>query len=285
MDKLDEIVAAVKETVESGYYSKVSKQNSKRKSLVKSIKTCKTVPIIAEIKPASPSAGVIRKDFDIKKILNEIKKTKAVGLSVLTEPKYFRGSLENLKFSSKIGLPVLMKDFIIDRSQIEAGGKLGASAVLLIMRLFDRGYPTLSLDEAITLAHKFKLEIVLEVNTSDEYKRALKSKADIIGINNRNLSTFEVNIDATKRILENAKKDRITVKDRDIIKDRITAKDSNIIKDRIIAKDRIVISMSGISSLQDIRYLKSSGVDAFLVGTSIMASENIKERLDELTGA
>jgi indole-3-glycerol phosphate synthase len=253
MDKLDEIIATVKKTVESGYYSKASKQKVKRKSLVKSIKACKVAPIIAEIKPASPSAGVIRKDFDIKKILNEIKKTKVVGLSILTEPKYFRGSLENLKLGSKTGLPVLMKDFVIDRCQIEVANKLGASAVLLIMRLFDRGYPMFSLDEAIEFSHKFKLEVVLEVNTSDEYKRALKSKADIIGINNRNLSTFEVEIGATKRILENVK------------------------------KDRIIISMSGILSPQDIRYLKSSGADAFLVGTWIMASENIKERLDTLT--
>lgn len=261
MDKLDEIVAAVKETVENGYYSKTSKQDTKKKSLVKSIKSCKTAPIIAEIKPASPSAGVIRKDFDIKKILGEIKKTKVVGLSVLTEPKYFKGSLENLKLSSKTSLPVLMKDFVIDKCQIMAANKLGASAVLLIMRLFDRGYPSLSLDEAIKLAHKFKLEIVLEVNTIDEYKRALKSKADIIGINNRNLSTFEVNIDATKRILENAEKDRIAV------------------------KDRIVISMSGISSPDDVRYLKKAGADAFLIGTSVMGSENIIEKLDELAGA
>src|SRR3989304_3359576 len=159
-----------------------------------------------------------------------------------------------IKIRKEIKVPLLMKDIIIDKIQIDAAKKIGADYILLIQSLFDQGFVN-EIDELIEYGHKNSLKILLESHTGTEFKNSLKTEADILGINNRNLDTLEVDINNTKRILENYE------------------------------QSRIVISESGIETPEDIRFLHSCGADAFLVGSSIMKSDNIKERVSQLVNA
>ncbi len=257
MDQLDRIIESVRATLRSGYYRTEKFLRVERKSFVESIRTCSATPIVAEIKPASPSLsrGRLLSPKRIDEIVGVFAEAGVVGISVLTEPVHFRGSLENLRSASASGLPTLMKDFVIDPVQLEACAAYGGSAVLLIVSLFRRGYSTVNLPEMIALAHKKNLEVVLEVNSLKEFQLAKKTKTDMIGINNRNLGTLQVNLETTPRILHRVK------------------------------KDRIVWSMSGIESPQDLRRLKQAGADAFLIGTSLMQAPDLVGRLTELLEA
>ena len=179
----------------------------------------------------------------------------AKALSILTQPHLFSGSPEFfIKIRKEVRVPLLMKDIIIDKIQIDAAKKIGADYILLIQSLFDQGFVN-EIDELIEYGHKNSLKILLESHTGKEFKNSLKTEADILGINNRNLDTLEVNINNTKRILENYE------------------------------QSRIVISESGIETPEDIRFLHSCGANAFLVGSSIMKSDNIKESVSQLVNA
>jgi len=147
-----------------------------------------------------------------------------------------------------------MKDIMIDKIQIDAAKKIGADYMLVIQSLFDQGHLK-EIDEFINYGHKQGLEILLEVHTKEEFQNALKTEADIIGINNRNLDTLEVDLKTTKMVLEGYE------------------------------KSRIILSESGISTAEDIQYLKKCGADAFLVGSSIMKSDNIEEQVKKLVNA
>ncbi|MEM2751344.1 MAG: indole-3-glycerol-phosphate synthase, partial [Nitrososphaerales archaeon] len=149
-------------------------------------------------------------------------------------------------------LPVLMKDIIIDPIQIEAAAKIGADAILLIYSIFERRYVNYSINELIHLAQSMGLEVLLETHNKEEFLAALKTNANLIGINNRDLKTLKVDLQITKEILSS-----------------------------INGCDKIVISESGIQTPEDIRFLWSCGAKAFLIGSTIMRAKNIKEKVKE----
>ena len=214
-------------------------------------------PVIAEIKSASPSAGTIRENVKSAEIALAMQRGGATALSVLTEPKQFNGSLEALAEARQaVKLPILMKDIILSPIQIQAASKMGADAVLLIKALFDRGYSSRSLDEMIAGAHILGLEVLLETHTELEFQSAIKTNADLIGINNRNLASFKIDLDVTKQIL---------------------SKNSS--------NGKVVVSESGINTPADIRFLRESGARAFLIGSAIMSADNVEEKVREFVNA
>jgi indole-3-glycerol phosphate synthase len=256
-DFLDALARVAQKTIESEYYNTLASAESVRVSLKKAILDCNVNPIISEIKSASPSAGVIKTNVDPATIANAMERGGATALSVLTEPKQFYGSLEALTQARKVvKIPILMKDIILSPIQIQAGSRLGANAVLLIKALFDRGYCRKTLEEMINGAHTLGLEVLLETHTLSEFVSALKTDADLIGINNRNLATLEVDLNVTKIIL-----------------------------DSINPKNKVVVSESGINTVADVRFLGESGACAFLVGSAIMVSNDIEEKVRELVNA
>lgn len=254
-DFLDVLARDAMATVEDGYYEHSDSFPAFHLSLRNAILQSSHLPIIAEIKGASPSRGVIRKDFEPEKIASAMAKGGAAGISVLTEPKHFNGSLSNLaKVRKAVKLPVLMKDIILRRVQLKAATRTGANAVLLIQALYDRGYGEFGVHAMIAEAHARRLEVLLEVHGEDEFQRATVSDADLVGINNRNLGTLKVDLDVTKRIL------------------------------RIMpVNGKIVVSESGIFTAADVRFLSDCGAKAFLIGSAVMSDDDIESKVREFT--
>ena len=256
-DFLDVLARDVKETIHEGYYETLTHVATPSVSLKKTILESKNIPIITEIKAASPSLGTIRKNFNPEEVAGAMENGGAVGISVLTEPKHFKGSLDSfVKVRKRVRLPLLMKDVIIHPMQLETASKIGANAVLLIATLFKRGYSTHDSDDMISLAHSKNLEVLLETHTKDEFLSALKTRADLIGINNRDLRTLKVDLKITQRILT-----------------------------KIDNEEKVVISESGIRTPADIRFLRQCGAHGFLVGSALMAADDIERKVRELVRA
>jgi len=252
-DFLDMLAQDAKERINKGYYEVSTKVLTPSISLKKAILESKHIPIIAEIKAASPSLGTIRKNFIPEEVARALEKGGAVGISVLTEPKHFKGSLFSFtKVRKAVKLPILMKDIIISPTQLETASKIGANTVLLIKTLFERRYCECDVHEMIAQAQSKNLEVLLETHNEDEFRSAINSNADLIGINNRDLRTLKVDLGVTKRILE--KND---------------------------GHGKIVVSESGVKTPADLRFLHECGAHAFLVGSSIMMADNIEKRLKE----
>ncbi len=215
----------------------------------------KHASLITEVKFSSPTLGGIRKKEDPVKVAKDMLDGGAKALSVLTQPYLFDGSPEIfIKIRKEVKVPLLMKDIIVDKTQIDAAKKIGADYILLIQGLFDMGLLD-EIDEFIDYGHKNGLKILLESHTKNEFYNSLSADVELLGINNRNLDNLELDINTTKNILED------------------------------YDKSKLVISESGINSPEDIRFLHSCGADAFLVGSSIMKSENIKENVNRLVNA
>jgi indole-3-glycerol phosphate synthase len=209
------------------------------------------ISLIAEIKRASPSAGVLRREFDALRIAQIYRIYGARALSVLTEEKFFQGKLSYIdEIRREVYLPILRKDFIIDRYQIYESKFSGADAVLLIADLLSRSELAQFLEICETLA----MDAVVEVHNEEDLGKALSAGSRIIGINNRNLHTFDVDLDVT----------------------------SNLI--RSVPEDKVKISESGIKTYEDVMFLKSLGVDAVLIGETFMRSEDIGSKMRELMG-
>ena len=209
------------------------------------------INIIAEIKKASPSKGIIREDFDPVEIAHTYEQAGAKALSVLTEKNYFLGAPEYIEAVRKaVGLPVLRKDFIIDEYQLYESRLIGADCVLLIVRILSPE----ELRRFVELARELGMETLVEVHNRRELDVALSTNTTIIGINNRDLETFNTDINVS---LELARK---------------------------IPEDRVVVSESGICSYEDIRRLKAAGVDAFLIGEAFMKEQDIEKKFKELAG-
>ncbi len=256
-DFFDTLAYDAKATISSGYYKTTASTKHVHVSLRSAIKNCKRSAVITEIKTASPSMGTIRANINPQEITAAMAKGGAVGISVLTEPKHFNGSLSTLMQAREaVNLPILMKDIILSPIQIEAGAKTGANAVLLIKALFDRGYGELGLKEMIEYAHGRGLEVLLETHTAEEFEAAVQTNADIIGINNRNLANLKIDLGTTKQILQTHKN-----------------------------PDKIIISESGIQTPQDLQFLKTCGAQGFLIGSSIMLTDNIEEKVKEFVEA
>ncbi|MBC8062084.1 MAG: indole-3-glycerol phosphate synthase TrpC [Clostridiaceae bacterium] len=192
--------------------------------------------IIAEVKKASPSKGIIALDFDPIKIALNYEKYKVDAISVLTEKKYFLGNDENIRLvKENASMPILRKDFIIDEYQIYQSVFLGADAILLIAAVLKN-----RLKAYYELATSLGLHCLVEVHDKTEIEFSLESGCQIIGINNRDLNDFHVDIHTTERLMQ------------------------------YIPKEKIIVSESGVSSIEDIRYLRSIGVNAVLIGESFM---------------
>jgi indole-3-glycerol phosphate synthase len=257
-DFLDRLARDARETIDRGYYTVPSRISSTPSvSLKKAIIQSKHAPIISEIKAASPSLGIIRKNLSPEKVAVAMENGGAAGISVLTEPKHFNGSLISLaKVRNAIRLPILMKDMVISSIQLETAPRIGANAILFIEALFERGYCENDLNEMIEEAHSKNLEVLLETHNVSEFQSAIGTNADLIGINNRDLGTLKVNLETTKNIL--AKND---------------------------TGGKIVVSESGIDKPDDIRFLYECGARAFLIGSSIMLTQDIEKKVRELVSA
>lgn len=207
--------------------------------------------IIGEAKKASPSKGIIREDFDPISIGKIYEKNQINAISVLTEENFFLGKDEYLSLIKKeTKMPILRKDFIIDSYQIYQSKALGADAILLIVALLTKK----ELMEFQEMAKDINLQCLVEVHNLEELVRVLEIGTEIIGINNRNLKTFEVTVETTEKLIG------------------------------YIPKDKVVISESGISNRKDMEYLKSIGVDGVLIGESFMKSKSIEDKIKELRG-
>lgn len=238
--------------IKDGVYEITKKIPKSKMNIIDMIQKNKHASLITEVKFSSPSLGKIRKTTDPAKIAQMMVDGGAVGLSVLTQPHLFNGSPEYFqKIRKAVKIPLLMKDVIIDEIQIDAAEKIGADCILLIQSIFDHKLAT-DIDEFISYAHKKKLMVLLESHTKKEFISSTKTDADLLGINNRNLDTLEIDLDTTKDILKNRN------------------------------EKRIILSESGIESPKDIRFLHDCGADAFLVGSSIMKSKDIKGHVKKL---
>ena len=241
--------------IDEGIYDVKENLSKSNTNLIESIKENQHATLITEIKFSSPSLGEIKKNSDPVQIAKSMIKGGAKALSILTQPYLFSGSPEFfIKIRKEIDVPLLMKDVIIDKIQIDAAKKIGADYILLIQSLFDQGLVK-EIDELLDYGHKNGLKILLESHTRAEFENSLKTEADILGINNRNLDTLELDINNTKRILEGYK------------------------------NSKMIISESGIETPKDVNFLHDCGANAFLVGSSIMKSDNIQERVSQLVNA
>lgn len=210
--------------------------------------------LIAEVKKASPSKGVIRADFDPVAIAKAYEAAGADCLSVLTEPKYFMGDLDYIGQikDSGVKLPILRKDFIIDEYQIYEAKAARADAILLIEGIID----TDTIDRFTDIAHSIGLEVLLETHTAQELEHAVYSKADLIGINNRNLSTFDVSIERSFELQAGVPHEY---------------------RHKLIAE-------SGISTPADIDRLRTAKFGAVLIGETFMRSPDVALGVKSLMG-
>ncbi len=209
------------------------------------------ISFICEVKKASPSKGIFVKEFPYLAIAKEYEKAGANAISVLTEPDFFQGSPRFLEeIANAVSVPVLRKDFIIDPYQIYESKLLGASAILLICALLD----TATLKNYLKTAHSLGLSALVEAHTELEVKSALEAGAKIIGINNRDLKTFSVDLTTSARLRKH------------------------------IPAEILFVSESGIQSAQEVSFLRKIGTDAVLIGETLMKSNDKKEQLSLLRG-
>lgn len=205
--------------------------------------------LIAEIKKASPSKGLLRNVFDPLGLAKEYEASGASALSILTDEEYFMGSLHFIPLVKiHCALPILQKDFVVDEYQIFEGRRWGADAILLIASVLTDS----ELIRFYKIARVLDLSVIIEVHSEEEIKRVLPIQPRIIGINNRDLQTFETSLETTKQLAEK------------------------------IPKEVVIISESGISSRQDVVALQKAGADAILVGEALMTSPDIPKKMSEL---
>lgn len=205
--------------------------------------------LIAEVKKASPSAGTIAEAFDPVAIGTTYAAAGASAISVLTDEKYFQGRLDYMtRVREEVPVPVLRKDFIVHEAQIWEAAVAGADAILLIVAALRQD----ELVRLLDIAHTYQLDVLVEVHDLPELERALETEARIIGINNRNLKTFEVDLETTERLSEQ-------------------------VPDGIV-----LVSESGIKTRDDARLVESWGADAILVGESLMRASDVPELVRDL---
>jgi indole-3-glycerol phosphate synthase len=221
------------------------------KSLVKAINKPNQISLIAEIKQASPSMGLMRQEFDPVALALAYQEAGAQAISVLTEEDHFRGSLSFLaQVRQRVELPLLRKDFIIDPYQVYESRAAGADAILLIADLLSKD----TLGEFMHIASEVGLECLIEAHTEKELKKILGLKPALIGINNRDLHTLEVDPKTIEKLF------------------------------LLIPKEKVVVAESGIAHHQDVLFLKILGVKAVLVGSAFMQAPDIKEKVLEVMG-
>ena len=207
------------------------------------------INLIAEIKKASPSRGLICDNFDVSTIAKIYVDNGAAAISVLTEEKYFLGKPRYIsKVSEHFSIPVLTKDFIIHEGQIYESFTCGTSAILLIVAILDDA----TLKNLYEVASHIDLDCLVEVHNEEELDRALKLNAEIIGINNRDLHTFNVDLKVSERLIPK------------------------------IPKDKIIVSESGIKTHDDIKRLQAAGANAVLIGETFLQTDDIAAKIKEV---
>ncbi|MBF0328483.1 MAG: indole-3-glycerol phosphate synthase TrpC [Nitrospirae bacterium] len=209
------------------------------------------IKLIAELKKASPSKGLIRKEFEPERIASIYESKGANAISVLTEEDYFQGHLSYIAIvKNASSLPALRKDFIFDEYQIYEARANQADAILLMASVLERGQA----DEYLCLAHEIGLSVLFEIHNENELETALLIKAPIIGINNRDLKTLKIDLSTTFRLKKQ------------------------------IPAGIVVVAESGIKERRDAETLEKASIDAMLIGTALMSSEDIGKKIEELTG-
>jgi indole-3-glycerol phosphate synthase len=205
--------------------------------------------IIAELKKASPSRGLIRADFDPEQLAAGLAQAGAAALSVLTEPEFFQGSLENLEMASRVSnLPCLRKDFIVDEFQLLEARAYGADAVLLIAAALSSA----ELNRLLLAAEQYDLDVLCEVHDGDELQRAADMGCQLIGVNNRDLKTFRVDVETAVRLAPQ------------------------------LPRGVTAVAESGIASSKDIARLRGAGYQSFLIGESLMKEKDPSAALRQL---
>ncbi|MBI3312131.1 MAG: indole-3-glycerol phosphate synthase TrpC [Candidatus Omnitrophica bacterium] len=258
MNKLEEILAhkrrELKEAKERRPLSgleRALKQRSPVRNFREAIRRPGRLSLIAEIKKASPSAGPIRPDADILQIAKSYEQSGAQAVSVLTDEAFFAGRLEDLlRVRENISLPVLRKDFLLEEYQVVESGAAGADAFLLIAAALSE--PVLK--RLIGLGRDLSLTALVEVHDERELNEALGNGAEVIGVNNRDLATFQVDLQTTERLF------------------------------RRIPPDKTRVSESGIRSREDVEFVRAKGADAVLIGEELMSAPDPGKRIRELLG-
>jgi len=224
---------------------------SPRRSLLKAIEKAQRVPLIAEVKRASPSSGDIGVNVNMLEAAKAMVNGGAIAISVLTEPKYFKGDPSYVPMIRRaVKVPVLRKDFIVDEYQLYESAELGADAVLLIAEILVG-----NLKHFIQLAYSLDMESLVEVHNEKQVNRACAADAEIIGINNRDLKTMSVDLNKTVELAP------------------------------LVPYNMTLVSESGICEPKDVRFALDAGADAVLVGTAIMRSDDIKKKVRALVNA
>ncbi|MGH7381609.1 MAG: indole-3-glycerol phosphate synthase TrpC [Candidatus Methylomirabilales bacterium] len=209
------------------------------------------IRLIAEVKRASPSQGIIRQGFDLEQLTRAYEAAGAAAISVLTDEPFFQGSLHDLaRAKASVSLPVLRKDFILDPYQVYEARAWGADATLLIVAVLEAE----ALQDLLALSHEMGLHPLTEVHTRQELQAALGAKAPIVGINNRDLKSFQVSLETTFSLLPE------------------------------IPREVVVISESGISRRAEVARLEAAGVDAILVGEGLLRAQDVEEKVRDLLG-
>jgi len=225
------------------------KNLSVKSSFRKNISRPHHINLIAEIKKASPSKGILRGDFNPVKIAITYQSNGASAISVLTDERFFEGRLEYIpKVRENVSVPILRKDFFIDEYQIYETVASGAEAILLIAEILSMAEIT----KFYNLATELGLDCLVEVHNEEDVEKALAIGASIIGINNRDLHTFKVDLGVTQRLI------------------------------RLIPQNKVIVSESGIKSYEDIMFLKSLGINAVLIGETFMEADDIGAKMREL---
>jgi len=215
------------------------------------------IALIAEVKKASPSAGIICKDFDPVRIAKEYEAAGASCLSVLTDEKFFQGSLDYLRqIREAVKLPLLRKDFIIDERQILEAIEWGADAILLIVAILNDD----QLQKCHSLAVEAGLAVLVEVHNEQELERAFKISPQLIGVNNRDLKTFKVDLATTEKLA------------------------AKLFSSLVTRHPSLLVAESGIHTRTDVERLKKCGANAILVGESLLRDGNIQPKICELIG-
>jgi len=249
-NKLKEIAQRKKEVTLVALKSRIATLAPTR-DFKKAISSSRRINIIAEIKKSSPSAGLIREDFDPGKLATTYENNGASAISVLIDKKFFSGHPKNLTKVRRISsLPILAKEFILDEYQIYEARVLGADAILLIARILDRE----DLRKYLDLASRLDLACLVEIHEEEEWEKIKDLSIDIVGINNRNLANFKVDLKMSFNLVKR------------------------------IPSDKIVVSESGINSRENIDRLREAGVTAFLIGEALLKSRNVGEKLREFLG-
>jgi len=248
--KKERIILAKQNFLEEDLKAKI-KDLAPTRPFIPAIYKSRFISLIAEIKRQSPSRGIIRQNFNLQEIAKSYQDAGVQAISVLTEEDFFGGNISYInEVKGLVTVPILRKDFIIEPYQVYESRFFGADAILLIADLLSKE----KLSELIQLADSLGLDCLVEAHTEKELKRALDLKESLIGINNRDLHTLEVDFKTTERLYP------------------------------LIPKDKVVVVESGIKIRQDVLFLRILGVNAVLIGETFMEAEDIKNKVEEVMG-